>query len=306
MARIHLIGVCGTAMATLAALLKSKGHDVRGSDQNVYPPMSDFLQQQGIATLQGYKAEHIKADIDLVVVGNAISRGNPELEEVLESEDSILFAARGHSRLLSVGRQIGRHYGDAWQNHHDVAHRVGPGARRLRPQRIHRRHRREFREQLPDRRRAGVRHRGRRVRQRLLRQDRQVPQVPARHRRRQQHRVRPCGYLPRPRIDPADLPAIRQPRPEAWAAAAGRGQRGNAGLEDARALPGPDVRVVRQRRLASARSENEPDIDVVHGAASGRRDRELRAAAARSVQRSKRARGGGRRSGDRPQHRHDA
>jgi UDP-N-acetylmuramate: L-alanyl-gamma-D-glutamyl-meso-diaminopimelate ligase len=84
MARIHLIGVCGTAMATLAALLKSKGHDVRGSDQNVYPPMSDFLQQQGIATLQGYKAEHIKADIDLVVVGNAISRGNPELEEVLD------------------------------------------------------------------------------------------------------------------------------------------------------------------------------------------------------------------------------
>jgi UDP-N-acetylmuramate: L-alanyl-gamma-D-glutamyl-meso-diaminopimelate ligase len=84
MARIHLIGVCGTAMATLAALLKSKGHDVRGSDQNVYPPMSDFLEQQGIATLQGYKPEHITAGIDMVVVGNAISRGNPELEEVLD------------------------------------------------------------------------------------------------------------------------------------------------------------------------------------------------------------------------------
>jgi UDP-N-acetylmuramate: L-alanyl-gamma-D-glutamyl-meso-diaminopimelate ligase len=82
--RIHLIGVCGTAMATLAALLKSRGHDVRGSDQNVYPPMSDFLQQQGITTLQGYSPAHISADIDLVVVGNAISRGNPELEEVLD------------------------------------------------------------------------------------------------------------------------------------------------------------------------------------------------------------------------------
>ena len=82
--RIHLIGICGTAMATLAALLKSRGHDVRGSDQNVYPPMSDFLQQQGIATLQGYRAEHITPDLDLVVVGNAISRGNPELEEVLD------------------------------------------------------------------------------------------------------------------------------------------------------------------------------------------------------------------------------
>jgi UDP-N-acetylmuramate: L-alanyl-gamma-D-glutamyl-meso-diaminopimelate ligase len=84
MARIHLIGVCGTAMATLAALLKRKGHDVRGSDQNVYPPMSDFLAQQGITTLQGYQARHITAEIDMVVVGNAISRGNPELEEVLD------------------------------------------------------------------------------------------------------------------------------------------------------------------------------------------------------------------------------
>jgi UDP-N-acetylmuramate: L-alanyl-gamma-D-glutamyl-meso-diaminopimelate ligase len=84
MTRIHLIGICGTAMGTLAALLKSRGHDVRGSDQNVYPPMSDFLQQQGITTLQGYKAEHIPPEIDLVIVGNAISRGNPELEEVLD------------------------------------------------------------------------------------------------------------------------------------------------------------------------------------------------------------------------------
>jgi UDP-N-acetylmuramate: L-alanyl-gamma-D-glutamyl-meso-diaminopimelate ligase len=82
--RIHLIGVCGTAMATLAALLKSRGHDVQGSDQNVYPPMSDFLIEQGITTFSGYRPEHITPDIDLVVVGNAISRGNPELETVLE------------------------------------------------------------------------------------------------------------------------------------------------------------------------------------------------------------------------------
>jgi UDP-N-acetylmuramate: L-alanyl-gamma-D-glutamyl-meso-diaminopimelate ligase len=84
MSRIHLIGVCGTAMATLAALLKSRGHDVRGSDHNVYPPMSDFLEQQGIVTLQGYDASHITAELDFVIVGNAISRGNPELEEVLD------------------------------------------------------------------------------------------------------------------------------------------------------------------------------------------------------------------------------
>ena len=84
MKRIHLIGICGTAMATLAAMLKRRGYDVRGSDQNVYPPMSDFLAEQQIATLQGYDPQHITADLDLVVVGNAISRGNPELEEVLD------------------------------------------------------------------------------------------------------------------------------------------------------------------------------------------------------------------------------
>jgi UDP-N-acetylmuramate: L-alanyl-gamma-D-glutamyl-meso-diaminopimelate ligase len=81
---IHFIGVCGTAMATLAALLKRKGHDVQGSDENVYPPMSTFLASENIRTLTGYKPEHITGNIDLVVVGNAISRGNAELEAVLE------------------------------------------------------------------------------------------------------------------------------------------------------------------------------------------------------------------------------
>ena len=84
MKRVHLIGVCGTAMATLAAMLKTRGFDVRGSDQNVYPPMSDFLEREGIRTFIGYDAAHVGSDVDLVVVGNAISRGNPELETVLE------------------------------------------------------------------------------------------------------------------------------------------------------------------------------------------------------------------------------
>jgi UDP-N-acetylmuramate: L-alanyl-gamma-D-glutamyl-meso-diaminopimelate ligase len=84
MQRIHLIGICGTAMGTLAAMLKARGHDVRGSDQHVYPPMSDFLRQQGITLLDGYDPAHIAAELDLVIIGNAISRGNPELEEVLD------------------------------------------------------------------------------------------------------------------------------------------------------------------------------------------------------------------------------
>jgi UDP-N-acetylmuramate: L-alanyl-gamma-D-glutamyl-meso-diaminopimelate ligase len=81
--RVHFIGVCGTAMATAAAMLKQKGLDVRGSDRDMYPPMSDFLAAEGIHTLNGYRPEHITADLDVVVVGNAISRGNVELEEVL-------------------------------------------------------------------------------------------------------------------------------------------------------------------------------------------------------------------------------
>ena len=71
-------------MATLAAMLKARGFDVRGSDQGIYPPMSDFLAAQGITMLEGYDARHITGDLDLVIVGNAISRGNPEVEEVLD------------------------------------------------------------------------------------------------------------------------------------------------------------------------------------------------------------------------------
>jgi len=63
---IHFIGVCGTAMATLAALLKRKGLDVQGSAAHVYPPMSTFLESEQIRTMAGYRAEHITGNIDLV------------------------------------------------------------------------------------------------------------------------------------------------------------------------------------------------------------------------------------------------
>jgi UDP-N-acetylmuramate: L-alanyl-gamma-D-glutamyl-meso-diaminopimelate ligase len=84
MRRIHFIGICGTAMATVAVMLKARGWDVRGSDQNVYPPMSTFLAKEGLLVFDGYDPGHISADLDLICVGNAISRGNPELESVLE------------------------------------------------------------------------------------------------------------------------------------------------------------------------------------------------------------------------------
>jgi UDP-N-acetylmuramate: L-alanyl-gamma-D-glutamyl-meso-diaminopimelate ligase len=81
---VHLIGICGTAMATLAALLRHRGFTVRGSDQSVYPPMSEFLLNEGIETFEGYSAAHIDDTIELVIIGNAISRGNVELEAVLD------------------------------------------------------------------------------------------------------------------------------------------------------------------------------------------------------------------------------
>ncbi|MCD9187048.1 MAG: UDP-N-acetylmuramate:L-alanyl-gamma-D-glutamyl-meso-diaminopimelate ligase [Pyrinomonadaceae bacterium] len=79
----HLIGICGTAMASLAGMLQARGHKVTGSDQNVYPPMSTQLEELGIEVITGYKAENADIGADCTVVGNAISRGNPELEEVL-------------------------------------------------------------------------------------------------------------------------------------------------------------------------------------------------------------------------------
>jgi UDP-N-acetylmuramate: L-alanyl-gamma-D-glutamyl-meso-diaminopimelate ligase len=83
--RYHLIGICGTAMASLAGMLQARGHQVMGSDENVYPPMSTMLESLGITVMQGYRAEHLSAPIapDCVIIGNAIPRGNPEVEETL-------------------------------------------------------------------------------------------------------------------------------------------------------------------------------------------------------------------------------
>ena len=80
---VHFIGICGTAMASAAAALKEKGYTVTGSDQNVYPPMSTFLASRQIEVFNGYTDANLAHKPDLVVVGNAISRGNPEAEAVL-------------------------------------------------------------------------------------------------------------------------------------------------------------------------------------------------------------------------------
>jgi UDP-N-acetylmuramate: L-alanyl-gamma-D-glutamyl-meso-diaminopimelate ligase len=82
---IHIIAVGGVAMATFAAMLKERGYRVSGSDQGVYPPMSDFLARAGITVAQGYRAENLNPAPDLVIVGNAVSRTNPEVAALLAS-----------------------------------------------------------------------------------------------------------------------------------------------------------------------------------------------------------------------------
>lgn len=88
--KIHFIGIGGTAMAGAALMADELGMDVRGSDQNLYPPTVDELRESGIAFKEGYAAENLAYTPDLIVLGNAISRGNPELEEALNRRIKIL------------------------------------------------------------------------------------------------------------------------------------------------------------------------------------------------------------------------
>jgi UDP-N-acetylmuramate: L-alanyl-gamma-D-glutamyl-meso-diaminopimelate ligase len=107
----HLLGIGGTAMGSLAGLLVAAGHRVTGSDENVYPPMSTLLQSLGIEYAEGYRAENLQPRPDIVVVGNAISRGNPELEYLLNEKIAYTSAAvtikeefiRGRTSLAVAG-----------------------------------------------------------------------------------------------------------------------------------------------------------------------------------------------------------
>ena len=81
--RFHFLGICGTEMGAVAVALQERGFKVTGSDENVHPPMSNFLQKKGITLMEGYRAKNIPADADVVVIGNAMKRGNPEVQAVL-------------------------------------------------------------------------------------------------------------------------------------------------------------------------------------------------------------------------------
>jgi UDP-N-acetylmuramate: L-alanyl-gamma-D-glutamyl-meso-diaminopimelate ligase len=83
--RVHILGICGTFMGGIAAIAKSAGHQVSGSDQNVYPPMSTQLRKLGIRLHEGYDQHQLDAELDCVIVGNVLSRGNPAVEALLNS-----------------------------------------------------------------------------------------------------------------------------------------------------------------------------------------------------------------------------
>jgi UDP-N-acetylmuramate: L-alanyl-gamma-D-glutamyl-meso-diaminopimelate ligase len=102
---VHLIAVGGVAMATLAAMLKERGYRVTGSDQGVYPPMSDFLAQAGIAVMQGYRAENLAPAPDLVIVGNAISRTNPEAAALLQTNIPYLSFPQALAQFFLTGKR---------------------------------------------------------------------------------------------------------------------------------------------------------------------------------------------------------
>ena len=105
---IHLIGICGTAMASLAGMLQLKGHRVTGSDQAAYPPMSDLLRGLGIAIAEPFAEANLQPAPDLVIVGNAMSRGNVEVEYVLDRRIPFTSLARViHEEFIASGENNG-------------------------------------------------------------------------------------------------------------------------------------------------------------------------------------------------------
>jgi UDP-N-acetylmuramate: L-alanyl-gamma-D-glutamyl-meso-diaminopimelate ligase len=102
---IHLIAVCGVGMASLAGLLQSQGYRVTGSDENVYPPMSTYLKSIGIPVLSGYDPAHIVGRPDLVIIGNAVTRNNPEVQAVLDSNIRYISFPDALGKFLIGSRQ---------------------------------------------------------------------------------------------------------------------------------------------------------------------------------------------------------
>jgi len=103
---IHISGICGTFMAGLALLAKQQGHHVTGSDKGCYPPMSTQLEAQGIVVMQGYSADNLNPAPELVIIGNALSRGNPEVEYVLNQNLPYISGAQWLAEAVLAKRWV--------------------------------------------------------------------------------------------------------------------------------------------------------------------------------------------------------
>ena len=101
---IHILGICGTFMGGIAALARAAGHRVTGSDQNVYPPMSEQLTALGIDLIEGYDPGQLRLNPDMVVIGNVMSRGNPLIEALLDSGIPYTSGPEWLARHILAGR----------------------------------------------------------------------------------------------------------------------------------------------------------------------------------------------------------
>ena len=207
---IHILGICGTFMGGLAALAREAGHRVTGCDANVYPPMSDQLRALGIELIEGFGAEQLALKPDLFVVGNVVSRGNALMEAILDAGAAYTSGPQWLAEHVLQGRHVlavaGTHGKTtttsmlAWildQRRPDAGL---PGRRRAAELR-------RVGARARARRAGALRHRGRRVRHRVLRQAQQVRALPAAHRDPEQPRIRPRRHLRRPRGDRAPVPS---------------------------------------------------------------------------------------------------
>ena len=290
MTNVYLIGICGTAMATVAAMLQQQGLHVRGSDAHAYPPMDGFLAAQGIRPLLGYDARHVTDDIDLVVIGNAVSRGNPEVEAVLARRmryvslpemlrDRFLQGRRPivvagtHGKttttsmsawaLVEAGADPGFLVGGIPCNF-DTSFRLGRSDLFVIE--------------------------GDEYDSAFFDKTAKFPQVPSVRDRSRQRGVRPCRHLCRPGCAAPDVPPAGGARPGQWPGAAGGGRRGGPPAGQRRALPGRDLRRGGRGGLAGGGREFPGRPHALRGrATAGRTRRPRRPAAHRHVQRAERA-----------------
>jgi UDP-N-acetylmuramate: L-alanyl-gamma-D-glutamyl-meso-diaminopimelate ligase len=106
MKKIHLIAACGTGMGTLACMLKEAGYEVSGSDQNIYPPMSDFLHKKGIKLFKGFNSENIAHNPDLVIIGNAVTKDNIEAKYVIEQNIPYLSMPQALNKFFADNKKV--------------------------------------------------------------------------------------------------------------------------------------------------------------------------------------------------------